>query len=114
MKLHAPFREPAKVLMHLNSGYTRVSLTRYGGLGLMNGGVDLDIPTRAIPPFLRALGSQFLVIKPRFTPEEGDATDELRRLAKQVEVAELTGAVEPSPAPPRRTGSSDSSGFRSF
>src|SRR5262249_4108568 len=98
MKLQASFREPAKVLMHLNGGYTPVGLIRYEGLGLADGGVDGDIPTRAIPPHLRALGSQILVILPRFTPEEGDAMDELRRLAKQIEVTELTGSVEPSPS----------------
>ena len=77
--------------MHLNGGYTRVSVVRTEGLGLANGGAEWDIPTEAIPPHLRSLGSQFLAIVPRFTPDEDDSPDEIRRMIEQVEIHELTG-----------------------
>jgi hypothetical protein len=92
MRIRSPFREPVRVLMHLNGGYTRVSLIRTEGLGMADGGITWDIPTEAIPPHLRRLGSQLLAIVPRFTPEDHDLPDDIRRMVKQVEIQELSGA----------------------
>ena len=56
-------REPARVLMHLNEGYTKVSLERTEGVGLADGGITWDIPTAAIPAHLRAIGSRFVIVR---------------------------------------------------
>ena len=89
MKVQSPFREPTRVLWHGNGGVTCVSLTRYDGQGLANGGVKWDIATGSIPIHLRAIGSEFLVICPRFTPEDGDSIEDVRRMCASVEVREL-------------------------
>ena len=77
--------------MHLNGGYTRVSVIRTEGLGMADGGITWDIPTEAIPSRLRAIGARFLAVVPRFTPEDHDSPDDIRRMIEQVEVHELTG-----------------------
>lgn len=46
-------REPVRVTMHLNGGYTRVVLERTLGLGLADGGIEWDIPTDKIPLHLK-------------------------------------------------------------
>ena len=76
--------------MHLNGGFTQVSLIRSEGQGLADGGVRWDIPTAKIPFHLRAVGSRFLLIAPRFTPEEHDSVDEIRSLRDQLEIRELS------------------------
>ena len=68
--------------MHLDGGYTRVGLMRFGG--------TWDIPTAAIPNHLRAIGSELLVVTPRFTPEDHDTVEEIRQVRDQVEVCPLT------------------------
>jgi hypothetical protein len=77
--------------MHLNGGYTRVSVVRTQGLGIADGGAIWDIQTELIPPHLRAIGAQFLAVVPRFTPEDHDSPDDIRRMIQQVEIRELTG-----------------------
>ncbi|HTU20993.1 MAG TPA: hypothetical protein VMG10_23275 [Gemmataceae bacterium] len=77
MKRH-PLREPVRLIMHLNEGYTRVLLERTEGLGLANGGVIWDIPTQVIPPHLRCLGSRFIVANKALQPEPGDTAELLR------------------------------------
>jgi hypothetical protein len=77
--------------MHLDGGYTRVSVVRTEGLGLANGGAEWDIPTQSIPLHLRGIGSQFLAVTPRFTPEAHDSADDIRRIRDQIEIHELTG-----------------------
>jgi hypothetical protein len=47
------FREPARVVMHLNGGFTKVALERTLGSGMADGGVYWDIPTGRIPLHLR-------------------------------------------------------------
>jgi hypothetical protein len=89
MKFQSPFREPVRVLFHAEGGVTYVSLTRYIGNGLADGGVTWDIPTERIPFHLRGIGSEFLVVKPRFTAENNDTTDEIRHVFASVEVQEL-------------------------
>src|SRR5262249_47304730 len=91
MRIRSPFREPVRVVIHLNGGYTRVSVLRTEGLEMADGGVTWDIPTKAIPPHLRAIGAQFLAVVPRFIPEDHDSPDDIRRMIEQVEVHELTG-----------------------
>lgn len=90
MKTRPPFREPVRVMMHFN-GYTRVSVIRTEGLGLANGGAEWDIPTQCIPHHLRSIGSRFLIVTPRFTPEEHDSAEDIRRIRDQIEIYELTG-----------------------
>jgi len=64
--------------MHLNEGYTRVVVERTEGLGLADGGVTWDMPTRMIPPHLRCLGSRFIVSTEALRPEPGDTAEQLR------------------------------------
>ena len=54
-------REKVRVMMHLPEGYTKVLVERTLGVGMANGGVYWDIPTSAIPPHLRQMGSRFLL-----------------------------------------------------
>jgi hypothetical protein len=91
MKKRSPVREPARVLMHLNGGYTCISLIRTEGVGMANGGATWDIPTEAIPPQLRSIGSQFLIVVPRFAIEDHDSPDDIRRMTAEIEIHELTG-----------------------
>jgi hypothetical protein len=78
-------------MMHLDAGYTRVSVIRTEGQGWANGGAEWDIPTQCIPHHLRSIGSEFLVVTPRFTPEEHDSPEDIRRIRDQIEIRELTG-----------------------
>ncbi|MDR3402745.1 MAG: hypothetical protein P4L99_09615 [Chthoniobacter sp.] len=89
MKLKSPFREPVRVVRHGEGSVTYVSLTRYESSGIAGGDVIWDIPTESIPFHFRGIGSEFLVIRPNFTPEDNDPADEIRRLAGAVEVREL-------------------------
>lgn len=81
-------REPVRVLMHLNGGYTKVTLERFEGNGLANGGIDWDIPTQKIPFHLRNIGSRFLVIgKLLYSPH--DTIEKIREMYFQIEIEEL-------------------------
>ena len=53
--------EPAKVLFHLNEGFTKIILERTIGVGLADGGIIWEVPTEKIPHHLRKIGSRFLV-----------------------------------------------------
>jgi len=88
MKLH-PLREPVRVLMHLNGGYTKVFLERTEGCGMANGGIEWDIPTRVIPLHLRPIGSRFLVLTNSVWPESTDTVEELRAVVAAITVEEL-------------------------
>jgi len=70
--------------MHLDAGFTKVSLLRTISKGLADGGLTWDIPTSAIPSHLRAIGSEFVVCAARFTPESNDSADDLRRVCQDV------------------------------
>ncbi|HEY9848804.1 MAG TPA: hypothetical protein V6D28_05070 [Leptolyngbyaceae cyanobacterium] len=81
-------RESARVLMHLNGGYTKVTLERFEGNGLANGGITWDIPTQKIPFHLRNIGSRFLVIgKLLYSPQ--DTIEKIREMYFQIEIEEL-------------------------
>ena len=71
--------------MHLPGGFTRVVL-----FDLAHGDCRLDIPTEKIPFHLRPIGSEFLAITPRFTPEPSDSVDVIREMCRQVHVEGLT------------------------
>jgi hypothetical protein len=60
MDLYQRF-EPVKVEFHLDSGYTKVILERFVGIGMLCGRWFRDIPTASIPPHLRYIGSRFLL-----------------------------------------------------
>ena len=85
MIVNEPFRQVVRVEMHLPGGFTRVLL-----FALADGKFRWDIPTDRIPPHLRSIGSEFLVIMPRFTPEPGDTPDAIREICRQVQVEELS------------------------
>jgi hypothetical protein len=65
MIVKSPFRHAARVEMHLPGGFTRVILFKFGDRWL-------EIPTGRIPLQLRRIGSEFVVITPRFTVETSD------------------------------------------
>lgn len=96
MKDHVIRKEPARVLMNLSGGYTKVVLERTIGCGLTDGAVELDIPTAIIPPPLRAIGSRFIVVSRAVVPDENDTPDEIRRLVSDLKIEELV-AQEPKP-----------------
>jgi hypothetical protein len=77
--------------MHLNGGYTSVSVVGTEGLGIADGGAIWDIPTEAVPLHHRPICSQFLVVTPRFTPEDHDSPDDIRRMIAEIEIHGLTG-----------------------
>ena len=67
--------EPVKVLFHLNEGFTKISLDRFEGVGLADGGIFWDIPTEKIPHHLRKIGSSFSIIV-------GDSVDQIKIIEK--------------------------------
>jgi hypothetical protein len=84
-------REPVRLMMHLNEGYTRVLLERSEGVGLANFGIFWDTPTQVIPPRLRALSSRFIVVTEAVWPEPCDTARELLdAISYQVEELEDT------------------------
>ena len=58
---HHSFREPARVLSHLDSGMTKVSLLRREGHGLAGGEVYCDLVTSSIPHHLRQLNTRLVI-----------------------------------------------------
>jgi hypothetical protein len=87
MIVRPPFRLAARIGMHLPAGFTQVVLfeTSYGGHRWV-------ILTDKIPPHLRQIGSEVLVISPRFTPESEDSADDIREMCRRVQVEELNRA----------------------
>lgn len=79
-------REPVRVTMHLNEGYTKVVLERTVGLGMADGGIEWDIPTEIIPPHLRPIGSRFILVSADREPQEDDYANRVQRnLSLEVE-----------------------------
>jgi hypothetical protein len=70
--------------MHLPGDFTRIFLFK-----LAHGEHRLDIPTIKIPLQLRGIGSEFLVVMPRFTPEASDTPEAVREMCAQVQVEQL-------------------------
>jgi hypothetical protein len=73
------YREKVRVIAHSPEGYTKVVLESTLGVGMADGGIYWDIPTKVIPPHLRQLGSRFLLLATglsgkleaeKMTPEE--------------------------------------------
>ena len=85
-----PIREPARILFHLNEGFTRILFERTEGLGIANGGAEWDIPTSLIPPNLRRIGSRFMIDSASIWPEPGDTAEELRAAIYEIRIEELT------------------------
>jgi hypothetical protein len=85
-------KERVKLIMHLPGGYSRVLVESTVGVGLAGGGVRWDIPTEAIPPRLRGLGSRFVVISTSVSGkrEAGEMTADQIRAAIRVSVHEIT------------------------
>jgi hypothetical protein len=83
------FREPVRVLFHLSEGYTRVLPERFEGIGMTDGSIGYDIPTKAIPAHLRVLGSRFLLIGQYVTPEEQDSWEDIRVALRSLQIQEL-------------------------
>ena len=80
-------REPVRVLMHLNGGFTKVILERTIGVGLADFGIEWEIPTASIPLHLRAIGARFLLITP--AGRRSDSDDELRAARYDIVIEEL-------------------------
>jgi len=95
VKISVPFKEPAQLLMHLNSGFTKVILLGTKGQGLADGGVTWEIPTEVIPAHLRPVGSRFIVVAPRFTPEVSDSAETIREMCRQIQIEEMSDDVNP-------------------
>ena len=77
--------QPVHVLFHLNGGYTKVLFSKFQSWGRP---VAMDVPSRLIPPHLRAIGSCFLLGAQRrglTTYETADAVRASRDLAYQIE-----------------------------
>jgi hypothetical protein len=55
------FRASVRIVMHLNGGFTQ----------LLHRGATLEIPTRLIPPNLRAVGTEFILAsdEPQIQPQ---------------------------------------------
>lgn len=81
MKVQTPFNEPARLIFHLDAGYSRIELIRLR--------CQWEIPTNAIPIPLRHIGAQFLVIAPRFSVEDTDSADEIRQKIATLQISEL-------------------------
>jgi hypothetical protein len=63
------------VLFHLNGGYTKVLFSEFRSWGRA---VAMDVPTRLIPPDLRAIGSCFLLGAQRRSLDTYDSADAVR------------------------------------
>ena len=75
----------ARVVLHLNDGYTQVEITDEAGQRLYM--TPFDIPTKVIPVDLRPLGSRFRLRWAGNWPETSDTVEEMReKLAHSFEV----------------------------
>jgi hypothetical protein len=84
-------REKVRAIMHLPEGYTKVLLERTFGLGLADGGIYWDIPTKVIPVQFRKMGSRFLLRAsgPSGRLEAEPMTAEQIRAAREYSVEEI-------------------------
>ena len=85
VQVHEPFRLAARVEMHLPGGCKRVLL-----FAIDRGDIRQDIPTEAIPLHLRPIGSEFLVVLPRFTVEATDSPEAVRAVSRKMQVEVLS------------------------
>ncbi len=93
MKFGFSFRERARVVMHLNGGFTKVLFEDTLGSGLGDGGLMRDIPTANIPLPLRAVGSRFMLSCQAMAPEVHDSTEDVRAEMHRVVVEALPDAL---------------------
>lgn len=89
MKFGPTLREKCQVVMHLNEGFTKVSLDGTRETGLADGVVSWDIPTHLIPVRLRRIGSRLVVVRRTLRPEPNDSVAELRLAANDVLIEPL-------------------------
>jgi len=93
MKLGTHFREPARVVMHLNEGFTQIVLERCVNNGMAGDYALMEVPTERIPVHLRAISSRFLLIWTALHPETQDSETVIRvAMDQQFRVEELSGA----------------------
>ncbi len=71
-------RAPARVLGYVRPNYLRVIVLP--GVGMVDGGVQHDLPLEIVPPDLRMPNSQFIVLLDRSTKQFVGVE---RRVAKQ-------------------------------
>ena len=85
-------KEKVKLIMHLPGGYSRVLVESTVGVGLAGGDIHWDIPTEAIPPRFRGLGSRFVVISSSVSGkrEADQMTADQIRAAIRVSVHEIS------------------------
>ena len=74
------------MLHHGNGGTTYVPFLRNRAPGFTGDGAEVQIPTDAIPIHLRKMGTELLIIVPRFEPEKNDTLEEIRKMCAQIEV----------------------------
>jgi hypothetical protein len=79
-----PFREPARLLFHLN-GISRIVLERFEGMGIADGGL-WDISTELIPLGLRTIGARFYVVGQHVWPDARDTGESLREAVRTLRV----------------------------
>lgn len=53
-------REPARVLFHLDGGFTKLTIGRPDGAGFAERGMSLDLRTASIPRHLRPIGTRLV------------------------------------------------------
>jgi hypothetical protein len=90
MKIGNKFREPVRVVMHLNSGLTKVAVERAVSSGMAKSEIYWDIPTDLIPLHLRAVGKRFVVVTSSGLPEPGDPADALRAAMQHITIEEIS------------------------
>ncbi len=88
MKDGRPFRQPARVAMHLNGGFTKVVLEGVTG----ESGIARDIPTRTVPLHLRAIGTRILLVGHFQIPETDDSAEDIRCALQHPEVLDSGAA----------------------
>src|SRR5437867_2680605 len=88
------FHMAAKVIAHLDGGYTRVRLLIPGG---DFGGLDYpfwEIPTDCFALELRALGSRVMIHHAAMRPDENDTVDAIRARSHDFVIEPLSAAEE--------------------
>ena len=81
-------RDKVKVVMHLPEGYTKVLVERTYGLGIADGGLYVDVPSKVIPPQLREIGSRFILVMTPLTGTAKMTPDQIRH-AETMSVEEI-------------------------
>jgi hypothetical protein len=81
-------RDKVKVVMQLPEGYTKVLVERTYGLGIADGGIYVEVPSKIIPPYLRAIGSRFVLVTTPLTGTETSTPDQIRQ-AETMAVEEI-------------------------